>query len=146
MTITGIDEVLNGTKLLSEAVAENIVNLEKQMEAFQIQEEEFFAQKVADSIFGIVHGIREAHFDDNTTAPKINIARLIGGIESYMNLVAEPNVDDMFESICEDYGINPDALSYQQIQAFKEILKTSMFLKKGRRGKNGCYSEAEKSL
>ena len=112
-------------------------DLEKQMEAFQIQEEEFFAQKVADSIFGIVHGIREAHFDDNTTAPRINIQHLIGGIESYMNLVAEPNVDDMFESICEDYGINPDALSYQQIDAFKEVLKKSMFLTKGRRGKNG---------
>ena len=111
-------------------------DLEKQMEAFQIQEEEFFAQKVADSIFGIVHGIREAHFDDNTTAPRINIQHLIGGIESYMNLVAEPNVNDMFESICEDYGINPNALSYQQINAFKEILKKSMFLTKGRRGKN----------
>ena len=55
-------------------------DLAKQMDAFHIQEEEFFAQKVADSIFGIVHGIREAHFDDNTTAPKINIQRLIGGI------------------------------------------------------------------
>ena len=112
-------------------------DLAKQMDAFHIQEEEFFAQKVADSIFGIVHSIREAHFDDNTTAPKINIQRLIGGIESYMNLVAEPNVDDMFESICEDYGINPDALSYQQTEAFKEVLKKSMFLTKGRRGKNG---------
>ena len=111
-------------------------DLAKQMDAFHIQEEEFFAQKVADSIFGIVHGIREAHFDDNTTAPRINIQHLIGGIESYMNLVAEPNVDDMFESICEDYGINPNALSYQQINAFKEILKKSMFLTKGRRGKN----------
>ena len=111
-------------------------DLEKQMEAFQIQEEEFFAQKVADSIFGIVHGIREAHFDDNTTAPRINIQHLIGGIESYMNLVAEPNVNDMFESICEDYGINPDALSYQQTEAFKEVLKKSIFLTKGRRGKN----------
>ena len=112
-------------------------DLAKQMDAFHIQEEEFFAQKVADSIFGIVHGIREAHFDDNTTAPKINMQRLIGGIESYMNLVAEPNVDDMFESICEDYGINPNALSYLQIQEFKKVLKTSMFLTKGRRGKNG---------
>jgi len=111
-------------------------DLAKQMDAFHIQEEEFFAQKVADSIFGIVHGIREAHFDDNTTAPKINMQRLIGGIESYMNLVAEPNVDDMFESICEDYGINPNALSYLQIQEFKKVLKTSMFLTKGRRGKN----------
>ena len=53
-----------------------------------------------------------------------------------MNLVAEPNVDEMFESICEDYGIKQLALSYQQIQAFKEILKSSMFLKKDRRGKN----------
>ena len=87
----------------------------KQIDAFHIQEEEFFAQKVADSIFGIVHGIREAHFDDNTTATKINMQRLIGGIESYMNLVAEPNVDDIFESICEDFGINPNALSYLQI-------------------------------
>ena len=112
-------------------------DLAKQMDAFHIQEEEFFAQKVADSIFGIVHGIREAHFDDNTTAPKINMQRLIGGIESYMNLVAEPNVDDMFDSICEDYGINPNALSYLQIQEFKKVLKTSMFLTKGRRGKNG---------
>ena len=112
-------------------------DLEKQMEAFQIQEEEFFAQKVADSIFGIVHGIREAHFDDNTTAPRINIQHLIGGIESYVNLVAEPNVNDMFESICEDYGINPDTLSYQQTEAFKEVLKKSIFLTKGRRGKNG---------
>lgn len=112
-------------------------DLAKQMDAFHIQEEEFFAQKVADSIFGIVHGIREAHFDDNTTAPKINIQRLIGGIESYMNLVAEPNVNDMFESIYEDYEINPDALSYQQTEAFKEVLKKSMFLTKGRRGKNG---------
>ena len=111
-------------------------DLEKQMDAFQIQEEEFFAQKVADSIFGIVHGIREAHFDDNTTAPRINIQHLIGGIESYMNLVVEPNVNDMFESICEDYGINPDALSYQQTEAFKEVLKKSIFLTKGRRGKN----------
>ena len=111
-------------------------DLEKQMKALKIQEAEFFAQKVADSIFGIVHGIREAHFDDNTTAPKINIQRLIGGIESYMNLVAEPNVNDMFESICEDYGINPDALSYQQTEAFKEVLKKSIFLTKGRRGKN----------
>ena len=112
-------------------------DLAKQMDAFHIQEEEFFAQKVADSIFGIVHSIREAHFDDNTTAPKINMQRLIGGIESYMNLVAEPNVDDMFDSICEDYGINPNALSYLQIQEFKKVLKTSMFLTKGRRGKNG---------
>jgi len=112
-------------------------DLAKQMDAFHIQEEEFFAQKVADSIFGIVHGIREAHFDDNTTAPKINMQRLIGGIESYMNLVAEPNVDDMFDSICEDYGINPNALSYLQIQEFKKVLKTSIFLTKGRRGKNG---------
>ena len=112
-------------------------DLAKQMDAFHIQEEEFFAQKVADSIFGIVHGIREAHFDDNTTAPKINMQRLIGGIKSYMNLVAEPNEDDMFESICEDYGINPNALSYLQIQGFKKVLKTSMFLTKGRRGKNG---------
>ena len=112
-------------------------DLAKQMDAFHIQEEEFFAQKVADSIFGIVHGIREAHFDDNTTAPKINMQRLIGGIESYMNLVAEPKLDDMFDSICEDYGINPNALSYLQIQEFKKVLKTSMFLTKGRRGKNG---------
>ena len=112
-------------------------DLAKQMDAFHIQEEEFFAEKVADSIFGIVHGIREAHFDDNTTAPKINMQRLIGGIESYMNLVAEPNVDDMFDSICEDYGINPNALSYLQIQEFKKVLKTSIFLTKGRRGKNG---------
>jgi len=111
-------------------------DLAKPIDAFHIQEEEFFAQKVADSIFGIVHGIREAHFDDNTTAPKINMQRFIGGIESYMNLVAEPNVDDMFESICEDYGINPNALSYLQIQEFKKVLKTSMFLTKGRRGKN----------
>ncbi len=111
-------------------------DLAKQMDAFHIQEEEFFAQKVADSIFGVVHSIREAHFNDSTTAPKVNIARLIGGIESYMNLVAEPNVNDMFESICEDYGINPDALSYQQINAFKEVLKKSIFLTKGRRGKN----------
>ena len=112
-------------------------DLAKQMDAFHIQEEEFFAQKVADSIFGIVHGIREAHYDDNTTAPKINMQRLIGGVESYINLVAEPNVDDMFDSICEDYGINPNALSYLQIQEFKKVLKTSMFLTKGRRGKNG---------
>ena len=111
-------------------------DLAKQMDVFHIQEEEFFAQKVADSIFGVVHSIREAHVNDRTTAPKVNIARLIGGIESYMNLVAEPNVDDMFESVCEDYGINPDALSYQQIQAFKEVLMKSMFLTKGRRGKN----------
>lgn len=56
-----------------------------------------------------------------------------------MNLVAEPNVDDMFESICEDYGINPDTLSYQQIDAFKEVLKKSMFLTKGRRGRLDKY-------
>ena len=112
-------------------------DLAKQMDALKIQEAEFFAQKVADSIFGIVHSIREAHFDDNTTAPKVNIQRLVNGIESYMNLVAEPNVDDMFESICEDYGINQLTLSYQQIQEFKKVLKTSIFLTKGRRGKNG---------
>lgn len=107
------------------------------LELAQVQEEEYFGHVVAEDLNRILHGIRDTHKIDRTTADQSSVA-----VETQMQLQEVMSFEGSAEEkkarvFLANLGIDYDAITKDQFVTVIEVLKLSKHMKSpiNRRGK-----------
>lgn len=148
MRINDMNAVLEAVRqmLLAKQETKNDLYL-RTLELAQVQEEEYFGYVVAEDLNRILHGIRDAHKADRTTADQTSVA-----VETQAQLQEIMSFEGSAEEkkarfFLANLGIDYDAITKEQFVTVIEVLRLSKHMNSpiSQRGKTKQHRNIQKS-
>ena len=106
-------------------------------EAAQIKEDEYFRHIIHDDLDSIIRDIREAHKDDDTSAPDTTpLEELKKGLDVAANFKGSPQ-EKQIVALCQQLGIDYKKLSAEEFRVMVKVFQKSKVIKnlQSQRGK-----------